>query len=361
MSDYKIWTLMKYATAKSKDILNAALESDNYCLQLKKDGASYIWAKDLDGSVHLYKDSISKKTGELIDKIENVPHMKEFAEKNFPVGTQFLTEICYKFNWKDGVWDTHSYSKYVTSIMGSDPPKAIKRQKETAFVDAYVFDCLYWEGEEIYRKDFADRWARVEESFSYFSVPHWLSLAETVFEDKESKIAEWLAADEEGGVLKALHSVGKVDASFHVRDIGKTEARPMHTTYKIKQVDTVDVVIMGVEMPTKEYLGKNPETYEYRDEEGNAVNKLWALGYANSFVIGAYEDGVLTRIGSVYSGLDYEILERAANEPNYYIGQTIEVTCMSKDNKSKTLRHPRLCCFRPDKPAEQCRMEEIFS
>jgi len=141
-----------------------------------------------------------------------------------------------------------------------------------------------------------------------------------------------------------------------VRELGATAARPMHTTYKIKQIDTLDVVIIGYTMPDKKYTGKDPDNYQYR-VDGEPVNRLWYLSYFNAFIIGAYENGELKQIGTVASGLNDEI---RSNIPENYIGQVIEVVCMEKDNAAKTLRHPRFLKFRPDKAAENCKMEEIF-
>lgn len=351
MSEYKIWQPMKYATAKKSEVLQSALNDPNYCIQLKKDGCSYTWAKDPDGSVHLYGDKISKKTGNVIDKIDNVAHMKEFAETWFPIGTQILIEIRYG-----------SSSADVNSIMLALPPKANQRQVGN-LAKAYIFDILFWENESVFEKDFADRWALCERIYNMFScdeLPAWLELADTVYENKSEAIAGWLAAGEEGGVLKMLHSTKKTSAAHHVREIGATAARPMNTTFKIKQVDTVDVVIMGVEMPTSTYTGKDPENHAYKDEDGNAVNRLWALGMANSFTIGVYDNGELRKIGTVASGLDDTIRLAAAENPDEFIGEVIEVDCMSKDNAAKTLRHPRLMKMRPDKAAENCILSEIF-
>ena len=50
---YRVLQPMKYATSKKKEVLDAALADPNYCIQLKKDGSSYLLAKDLDGSVHI--------------------------------------------------------------------------------------------------------------------------------------------------------------------------------------------------------------------------------------------------------------------------------------------------------------------
>lgn len=352
MAEYKVWQTMKYATAKKKEVLDAALVSDNYCIQLKKDGSSYTLAKDLDGSVHLYGDKISKKDGKVIDKIENVPHMKEFAEEVFPCGSQIVLEVCYGDS-----------STSVNTIMLALPAKAIARQNENGLATGYVFDILYWDNESYYDKDFGERWNKVVELFDSWQeigIPKWLEMAETHFENKGEMITKWLAAGEEGGVLKMLKSQGRTSAAHAVRELGATAGRPMNTTFKIKQVDTADVVIMGIEMPNKAYQGKDPENYPYRDEDDNPVNRLWKLGYANAFVIGAYDNNELIKIGTVASGLDDNLREHMAESPEDYIGQVIEIDCMSKDKEARSFRHPRLMRFRPDKLAEQCLMKEIF-
>ena len=353
---YKIHTLMKYATSKKKEVLDAALASSNYCIQLKRDGASYIWSKDLDGTVHLYKDSISKKTGDYIDKIENVPHLKDFAEKHFPNGSQILVEICYGDKSAD-----------VNTIMLALPPKAIQRQNETKLAEAYIFDILYWNGDDVYGEDFEQRWDLMGDiwEWDFFADSHppiWLSIATTYKRDKAEKITEWLAAGFEGGVLKMLRSTEKVSAAHAVREIGATAARPMHTTFKIKQVDTVDVVVMDVTYPTSEYTGKDAVNHAYKDEKGKAINRFYALGMINAFTIGAYdENNNLIKIGTVASGLDDEIRLEAAQNPDSWVGTVIEVDAMSLDKMAKTLRHPRLMRKHLDKRAEQCRLEDIFS
>ncbi len=362
--EYSILQPMKYATAKSMDILKEALESDDYAIQLKRDGASYVWTKDLDGTVHLYGDKISKKTGEVIDKIANVPHMATYAEKHFPPGTAIIVEICAHCDYSTGTPVEKTKSQYVNGIMLCTGPRAAARQVNFGPVEAYAFDMLFWSDTDIASMDFEDRDTHLNAVFKGLQAEEkadWFTKAETIRENKAEKIAEWLANGEEGGVLKLLRSKGRLSAKHHVRQIGETAARPMHVTYKIKQVDTTDVVITSVQMPSKPYQGKDPENYPYRDEDGNPVNRLWALGYANSFGIGVYDkDGHLYNIGSVASGLDDALREHAAKNPNDYIGQVIEVECMSIDKEGRSLRHPRLMRFRPDKSAEQC-TDEMFA
>lgn len=361
---YGIYQPMKYATAKSMDILKEALADPNYGISLKRDGASYVWAKDADGSVHLYGDRISKKTGEVIDKIDNVPHMKAYAEKHFPKETALIVEICAHYDYSRGVPVDKTKSQYVNGIMLCTGKKAAQRQEDLAPVEAYMFDVLFWDGMDIASMDFADRDTHAKsiyEGLQAEELANWFTRAVTYTEDKDELIADWIANGEEGGVLKMMHSTGRLSAKHHVRQIGETAARPMHVTYKIKQVDTVDVVITSVQMPSKAYQGKDPDNYPYRDEEGNPVNRLWALGYANGFAIGICDkDGRLYTIGTVASGLDDELREDAAKNPGKYQGKVIEVECMSIDKQARTLRHPRLMRFRPDKSLEQC-TDEVFN
>lgn len=362
--EYHVYNQMKYAVAKSPEILKEALASDEYGIELKTDGASYILAKDLDGSVHLYGDKISKKTGEIIDKIDNVQHLKSWATIAFPRGSQMVVEILYKYNFAERKFEKHSNSKFVNSIMLCNPEKANERQLSTQLCGAYVFDLLYWDNESWWDKDFIDRYNKLTEirddlfrrNLDCVSVQY----AQLITENKERVIADWLAAGEEGGVLKLLRSNKKASAKYAVAEIGETPKRPMHTTYKIKQFDTIDAVIMSIEMPTKEYTGKDPEHYPYRDEEGNPVNRLWYLGMANSFSIGLIKGHELIKIGTVASGLDDNMRLAMKDYPDQFIGQVVELSCMSIDKEAHTLRHPRLVRMREDKNKENCYWEDVF-
>lgn len=361
MSEYKLYKQMKYYVAKNEQQLKDALMSNNYALTCKKDGASYIFAKDLDGSVHAYGDRISKKTGLPIDKIECLPHMADFMKEHFPNGSQLVAEVLCYHDWTTGTDNEFSRSSYVNSIMLCSGPKAALRQEQTQPCEIYVFDILFWDNESYFDRDFAERYEKMRNlEFEVFPYTHWLSFAETVFENKDEAIADWLASGEEGGVLKLLHSNNKVSAHYAVTDMNSTAKRPAHTTYKIKQVDTIDVVITGVEYPTKEYTGTDPEHAQYRDEDGNPINRLYALGMINAYKIGLYKDGELITIGTIASGLNDEERLHAANSPEYHIGAVIEVECMSIDKVNHTLRHGRLMRYRPDKEPESCLWNEVF-
>lgn len=355
---YKNFVMMKYYATSKQEELKAALESSNYCLQLKLDGSGYILAVDSDGIPHLNNGKISKKTGELVDKIENVPHLKQWAIDNMPKESQICVEIYYHYDWTGATpeYNAREQSRYVNSLMLALPAKAIARQKQTEWAAAGIFDCIFWDGEEVYKKDFADRWKHCENLFGETIAP-----VETLYEEKDKAISNWLALGGEGGVLKMLRSEGKVDASYHVREIGSTAARPRHTSYKIKEIDTTDVVITRVIMPTSEYTGKDPENHPYKDEDGNPINRLYALGIANSFGIGVYKNNELIEIGTVASGMSDELRGAMAENADRFVGRVAELVCMSKDNNAGTLRHPRLLHLRDDKAAEECTFETTFN
>lgn len=360
--EYGIYQPMKYAVARSTDVLKAALNSPDYAIQLKRDGASYVWAKNLDGTVHLYGDRISKKTGEIVDKIDNVPHLKKYAEQHFPCGSQIIVELCAHYDYSDGRPLKRTKSKYVNGIMLCTPDKAVARQEATAPIEAYAFDLLFWGGIDYASKDFAIRDETLDRVFKLLQEEEhaeWFTKAETITENKDEVIINWLANGEEGGVLKLLHSNRKISAAHALRKIGATAARPMHTTYKIKQVDQVDVIVTGIEMPTSEYTGQI-ENARYFDEEGNPINRLYALGYANAFRIGCYFCGSVIEIGTVASGLNDELRKDMAENPDNYIGEVISVTCMSIDYTNRSLRHPRFTEMRPDKAAINCTSDTVF-
>lgn len=361
---YFIPSLMKYKEARTNEERAAVLNDPNYCLTLKKDGASYALAKDAAGEVHFYSGGISKKDGLPIDKIENVPHIKAFAEKVMPNESIILGEVCSYYDWTDGEYKDHTASKRVTSIMGAKPALAIKRQNETRPVEFYMFDILFWNGEDWYKEDFEDRHRQLEILFEYWCEENLITASFTIspiiMENKEERLAEWFAHGEEGAVCMRLHTDGKKGADYVMREIGNPCLR-RDNGVKIKTMSTYDVIIVGVEAPEKTYNGKYADTYEYRDEDGNPVNRLWALGMANAFTIGCWdEDGNIVKIGTVASGLTDEIRKDAADNKDDYIGRVIEVRCMSADKVNKTLRHPVFIRFRDDKYSLDCLTDTIF-
>ena len=151
------------------------------------------------------------------------------------------------------------------------------------------------------------------------------------------------------------------------------------TMLKAKQVDHIDAVIIGFKDPEIRYTGKEIESWQYwvgtDDHEERlsvdchygepcviAVTKHYYYGWKNAIEIGAYDnEGNIHSIGTIASGLTDYMREDMSIHPENYLGKVVEIQCMMKDNKEKTLRHGFYLKTRYDKPATDCLLEDIFS
>lgn len=335
------------------------MKSCKYVAQPKKDGYFYQLVKTKKGEVYLFSRSSSKKTGFYAEKIDNVPHLKEWAEQ-LPNDTILIGEIYYP----------NGTSKTVTSIMGCLPKKAVQRQKDKyGLIHYYVHDLLRWDGhdyvanEDIFATRYSDLCGKVDIGLTN---PKWLEIAHTKTGfDMEDTIASWIESGEEGAVVKiksGLYLPGK-----RTRE-----------NFKVKQhEDTLDFVIMNVLPPEKYYTGKDPGNWPYIErlngelmklepgmrikEPTKPVTKAYFYGWKNAFELGLYDGDHLMSIGRVASGFDDKMREDCGKNPNSYIGKVAEISCMSLNKENLTFRHPVLIRVREDKPAGDCRLETIFS
>lgn len=320
---------------------SSLMASGNYIAQPKKDGYWYALTKTKNGQVYLFSRSDSKKTHFPSEKIDNVPHLKEWAEQ-IPNDTILLGEIYYP----------GFTSKTVTSIMGCLPNKAIERQsKNMGLVHYYIHDILKWGGKDYVSEEiqFEYRYGNLCELVDIgLENPEWIEIAisKTGF-DMENCIISWMDKGEEGAVVKlksGLYLPGK-----RTRE-----------NFKVKQhEDTLDFVITGFVDPEMEYTGKELETWPYW-ENNIPVTKAYYNGWKMGFTIGLYDGDHIQEIGKVTSGLTDELREDIAVNPNKYLGEVVKVSCMSIDKDAMSLRHPVFEGMHTDKPAGDCRLEDIF-
>lgn len=318
--------------------------SGEYFAQLKKDGYWYQFEKDMDGNMHLWSRNVSKITGILTEKSANVPEII-MALEGVPNGTVIIGEIYYP----------GKRSKDVTPIMGALPELAIERQDgEYGHLHYYVHDMIYYNGHDLtkVRADVRyDLLKIVYYKYSFHAV--WeegaplVELAERVDDNIQEAVAAALAAGEEGMVLKkrtAPYSPGK---------------RPVWDTIKIKKTDTCDAVIIAACEPTREYTGKELDTWEYWEGD-TPITKPYALGWKTAIEIGCYDGDKLISIGTVSSGLTDGMREGLAKHPEDYIGKVCELAGMEKDRTAHTLRHFHFKRIREDKNPKECTIKEIF-
>lgn len=341
----KYWSFPKSYKNDKRSEAKSMIFSGEYIGARKMDGAYYRFVKSEDGEMRLQGRSRSV-SGEFLNKIELVPHLHEFFN-SLPNGTCLLGEIYFPNN--EG-------SNKVTSVMGCLKDKAISRQKDNdKKLHYYIFDVWAWHGVSYANHPAEDRFKALKTLFTNINSQYNYVECADYKEGKElwDSLGEILSIGGEGVVITKKNSKYAP---------GKRTARK---TLKIKKEisDTLDCIIIGANAPTKEYKGKDIESWKfwynvndhtkmegqyYLDYSFNKmpiipVTKNFYYGWAGSLKIGVMKDGKSYQIGSL-SGLEESIL---ANWKTL-LGKVIEVSAMEIYPDTLALRHPKFIKFRDD-------------
>ena len=348
---------------KKEEWARARIFSGDWWGAQKRDGAFFMFLKDEDGNMFLRPRARNVKK-EFVNKIDWVPHLHSFFEK-LPNGTCFLGEIYLPSN---------EQAKSTTSIMNCLVDKAIKRQEKEKLV-YYIFDCLADNGESLLNFKAIDRFLAVNDYGRKFADENveWANYQSG--KELWDTIQNLLADGYEGVVITrgdSTYSPGK---------------RTNQSTLKIKKElqDTTDCVIIGGNPPTKNYNGKEIESWEYWfDESTNEkitaseyleknhiniyaayangatvipVTKGWFNGWAGSLKLGLYDGGKLVHVGDL-SGVTDEMKENWHD----YVGTVVEIGCMEITENQQGgwgFRHPKLLSIREDKSVNECTIDQI--
>lgn len=356
---------------QSTDVsLRKACKSGEYFGELKKDGYWYQFEKHESHS-YLFSRSASKKTGLQAEKLANVPHIAE-ALDCLPPHTILIGEIYYP----------GGTSKNCTEIMGCLAPKAIERQNGVkGKIHYYLHDIIMYDGVDLVHNKINNetRYKILQKIFELHKLNKYsfLELAEIWTDNLYEQVGNALAAGEEGMVIKkktGIYEPGK---------------RP-DTNLKAKKVDFIDAIIIGFEEPTKEYYGKEEDTWNYcicykRDEINNdwiecersdkgyfayrdinhksiLVTKPYYMGWHNARIkIGAYdENGNLINIGTIHSGISDEMKQSMSEHPEEWLNKVCKIQCMEKSSEAKTIRHGFYKGLHDDKDDKDCTLSSIF-
>lgn len=363
--------LMKYNGHPAQSIVDKAFSGIDYVAQEKKDGALYMLEKIDSEHIYLFARTVSRKTGELVEKSENVPHIIEWA-KSLPDETVVLGEI----------YVPGGHSNDVTKIMGCTPKNAQDRQyKMTEYggpIHYYIFDCLWFEGQDLTQTGFLNRFSTLRKHIMGYGLTEYVELAQIFDRDFDVILKEIFDQGGEGLVFKNKNAV---------YEPGK---RPTQTYFKVKEhIDSLDLICIGLEEPTKNYTGKEIESWpywikkDYIDENGTwhwvdaekncysewlkdkssyeAVTKPWLRGWKNSIKLGLLnENNDYIEVGHVASGITDEMREDMAENPDKYLYHVVQVSCMSINKKDLTIRHCVFEQMREDKNADECTVKSIF-
>ena len=350
--DFKVVHPMKYCgTIKEKDV-ERVMKSDQWYMQEKYDGAFFQLMKNDEGKIGLFSRTISRKNGEYVNKIDNVPWLEVWMQDSrIPNNTTIVGEI----------YIPGGHSNDVTKIMGCLPQKAIQRQKETK-VQYMVFDCILYDGLDLCNIPFSHRFEDYIEG----------KMKDVFFNDGEAhpqvKIVntKHIALGQGGDYSNALKEIfghGGEGVVFKHKDSlyrpGKRTTSTQMFKYK-EHIDSIDLIIMDTLDPEKVYTGKELDTWQYW--EGDVpVTKPWYYKWKNALRLGAYNDeGKIVEVCRVASGLTDNIRAELAINPNDYVGIVCQISCMSVNKEDLTVRHPVFECFRADKNPEDCKINEIF-
>ena len=350
----RYWSIpASYSKEKRKNEIVNAIFSGDYYGALKVDGYYQRLIKDEDGECLMIARSKNVQ-GEAVNKIDWVPQLKEFMD-TLPTGTVLLSECFLPGN--EG-------SKNITSLLGCLKEKCIARQEKGQKLHFYIFDVCVLNGESFVKVGAKTRFQLLRDLSVKYTSPfvEWA----VYYQGKElwEKLLEFLANDREGIVIT------RGDCPIYFK------RTPAHMTIKVKKElqETLDVVIMGANPPTRLYNGKEIMSWRYWEDVAThqkyedtlykkysdgasiePITKMYFLEGAGSLKIGAYKDGKLVQIGNL-SGLEDEILLNWKN----YIGKVIEITAMEVLKDSQGIRHPRFVGFREDKMPHECDWYRIF-
>lgn len=327
----------------------------NFVAQRKFDGHRAIMFR-LNGVNHFYSRRTSDVTGE---KEENTDRLPYLSSLNILCDNTIL----------DGelVLEGDTDSAKVQQILGSTPERAKELWDSGCHLKYIVFDVIRLNGENLDHLTLRERLPLLAivkklvkdcpfiEVASYFYDSNSLHLVNVENQSILDYVTDYKKALEnsysdgyEGIVLKDINS--------------KYEFKRNTKWRKFKKVLTADLVIIGYVQPKKEYTGKfsleelRERGWEYWDGD-KPVSKTWAKGWVAGIVCGAYKDGELKKV-CIAKGFSDEIQELIKNKQ---LGTNVlEVAFQEVINQdTKSLRHPRIKCFRYDKKEEDCLWENI--
>lgn len=333
--------------------LEEAMTSDLYAFEEKIDGIGGVCIGG-----RMFSIKVSKVTGAPSEKTDHMPHL-----------TSPLQEVMGDMIFHGEIYYPGKKSNHITSITGCDPAEGFARQvggflhteDDCALLPEYamnrraetiqpgylryiVYDILRdIDGTWLVTMPYRKRRQLLEQRIGELAHVEHLDLVEVHYDNFQERLDDILMHGREGAVLKHL------DKQYFP---GK---RPMWNQIKLKQEMTDDVIITGFAPPTRDYTGKNKDTWKYW-EGVDPVTENYYRGLIGSITIGKYDGEKLVDLGTV-TGLTDTLRRDMTDNQEKYIGTVIKIQAMEKSEYG-VYRHANFVGWHPDKNAHECRLEE---
>ena len=354
------WEPMKYNTipvSYSKEMrrqkIDNLLLSNGYCFSEKKDGDLCRVVFD-DGYAVAQSRTVSKKTGTYGDLTDKLLFMKSI-QNAFEDTTVLLGEV----------YIPGGTSKEVGTILRCLSEKALARQVNNP-VHYYIFDVLYYEGQELTHTPIVDRVKYLPEICKKINNPlvSYAKYYNANFSTFWDKLDEIFSTGGEGMVLY------------------KKTMLPCEGRTSAWETVEADCIITDIEPPKENYTGKELTTWQYW-ENTKTLEKL-----CGSYYLDYYNGGTLRPITkSYYNNWPGSIICSVFDENDKLIelckcsNLTEELMCGLRDNfkdyymkpckvnammisQDKTgqisLRHPKLLEIRDDIDINDCTLSKII-
>lgn len=315
------------------------MDSPEWDAEIKYDGDRRI-AQIMDGRVRFTGRKKSKKDDLYVEKTDNVPHLAEpvliraeglvlhppmHSRLQALEGTVLDGEIVTPDSF---LCDSGGRSKHVTSIMGSHPAEALRKQRERGFLEYVVFDCLYHEGVDVRGLARDARRTLASKVVARWGNPG-VRMAERLPEQVTAQ--QWLDHlwdhGEEGIILKR-----------RAAPYGDRQA-----WVKRKTVINADAFIVGYEQAKAQSKKADGTTSATRYAE---------QGWIGALRVAQYRDGELWECASV-SGMDDELRAAISENPKKYLKLVVELKANAREPSGR-FRHPQFVRFRDDKAPADC-------
>lgn len=283
-------------------------DPDLYIIEPKYDGFRLV-AYVHDDGVDFYTRELKKQNGKL-------PYIEEQLSKMFPSGTVLDGEITAHYQNDDGTYEMDF--EHVQSVMLSLPERSVQVAQEVRPLNYYMFDIMFYDGEDIRGKTLRERKITLKVLTSAKGKMDNVFLGPFV-EAKQEYHDEWYNSGFEGSVAKLL------DSTYQSGSRSKG-------WFKIKPHKEVDVIVTG---------------YTEGDTEGKYHDTIGSITFGQPD-----ENGVIIERGQC-SGMTEDMRYDVGNNRDKYLGKVMTIKHMGVYKGSTRFRHPQFLRWRDDKPASQ--------